>query len=191
MRKVIAVAASVGGGKSSLTTALAQALGDAPVLRFDDYQTATRQSVDELEAWLAAGADFDALQAPGLADEMARLRGGPEQGGWLVFEMPLGRAYRETAAAIDLLVWLDVPLDVALARKLRELAHAASSEPQADARDALHWIDDYLGHYLTTVRKVLDVQRTRVPAAADIVLDGCAATGELVRQVLERLAEGA
>lgn len=190
MRKVIAVAAPVGGGKSSLTDALAALLGDAPVLRFDDYQQATRQSVEELEAWLAAGADFNTLHAPGLVEQLDRLRSDAGQGEWLVFEMPLGRAYRATAGAIDMLVWLDVPLDVALARKLRELAASARSAPLEDARAALQWIDDYLGHYIATVRKVLQAQRERVAPMADVVLDGCVDTNTLARQVLTRIRDG-
>lgn len=188
MRKVIAIAAPVGGGKSSLAAALARALGDAPLLSFDDYQQATRQSVPELESWLAAGADFNALQAPGLAEQLDRLRGDAGQG-WLVFEMPLGRAWQPAASAIDLLVWLDVPLDVALARKLRELAGAAASAPPDEAHAALQWIDDYLGHYLAVVRKVFLAQRERVPGGADLELDGSAPTDILVQQVLAHIGE--
>ncbi|HEY4542909.1 MAG TPA: hypothetical protein VIG66_11115 [Noviherbaspirillum sp.] len=187
MRRVIAIAAPVGGGKSSLAGALAQALDNAPILRFDDFQLATRQSIPELQAWLARGADFDALEAPGLTEELARLRGEVAHGGWLVFEMPLGRTYAATANAIDLLVWLDVPLDVALARKLRELAAGANVGSAEDARMALQWMESYLAHYMTTVRKVLEVQRQRVPQQADLVLDGCADVQTLLAQVLERV----
>lgn len=189
MRKVIAIAAPVGGGKSSLAVALAHALDDCPILRFDDYELATRQSVDELNAWLAAGADFNVLPAPGVVEALKDLRGDERQGGWLVFEMPLGREYAATAASIDLLVWLDVPLDVALARRLRELAAAARSAPELDARAALGWIDDYLGHYSAVVRKVLDAQRSRVPIRSDLSLDGCTEPHALVQQVLKRIGE--
>ncbi|HEY8606577.1 MAG TPA: hypothetical protein VIM12_05625 [Noviherbaspirillum sp.] len=187
MRRVIAIAAPVGGGKSSLAAALARALDDAPVLRFDDFQRATRQSVETLDAWLAQGADFDLLEAPGLAARLEQLRRSEGQDGWVVFEMPLGRAWRATAAAIDLLVWLEVPADIALARKLRELAAAASAAPAHSARDALRWIDDYLAHYTATIHRVLAMQRTRVPAAADVVLDGSADTPTLLREVLHHM----
>lgn len=188
MRKVIAIAAPVGGGKSSLAAALAHAL-DAPMLCYDDYETATHRSVAELQDWLALGADFERLEAPGLVEQLAQLRAADSgsHDSWVVFEMPLGRAWSPTAAFIDVLVWLDVPADIALARKLRELAAAARLDQPDGAREALRWLDDYLGHYLTTVHRVLDVQRQRVPADADLVLDGRGATGDLLQQVLAGL----
>lgn len=186
MRKVIAVAGPVGAGKSSLTQALARALGDAPVLRFDDYQQATRQSVEQLEQWLSAGADFNTLEAPGLLDALEQLRGGAGESGWLVFEMPLGRAYRNTAGHIDLLVWLDIPLDVALARKLRELAGSALAAGGPNIADTLHWMHDYLAHYMAVVRRVLLAQQACVKAEADLVVDGEAASAALVHAILVR-----
>lgn len=189
MRKVIAIAAPVGGGKSALAAALARALGDCPVLHFDDYQLATRQSVDDLKEWLAAGADFDALPAPGVAEALDDMRGDEGQTGWVVFEMPLGREYRATAASIDLLIWLDVPLDIALARKLRELVVAARPAPESEAHAILHWIDEYLGHYLAVVRNVLQVQRARIAPTADLLLDGGADTETLLQQLLAHIGQ--
>lgn len=35
-------------------------------------------------------------------------------GDHVILEMPLGREYAETAQAIDIVIWIDTPLDVAL-----------------------------------------------------------------------------
>lgn len=197
-RKVIAVAAPIGGGKSALVTALALALHDATTLRFDDYENATRQSVDELAKWLADGADFDQLQAPGLVEDFTSLRNGdalidrhgavvPAGAQDLIFEMPLGRAWSATADHIDILIWVDVPLDIALARRIREVSADMLRQDAATAKRGLAWLNDYLGHYIATIHKVLEAQRSVVRVQADIIIDGTQPIASLVQQVLSHL----
>lgn len=184
MSRVIAVAAPIGGGKSLLARELARAL-DSTTLDFDDYETATRQSVGQLAAWLADGADFDQLEAPGLATELTRLRtlaATPE----LVFEMPLGYSWSATASAIDVLVWIDVPLDLALARRLRDITATASAHHPAQTLD---WLNAYLAHYICTIHGVLAEQLRVVRPRADLILDGRAEPAVLVRQVLDFLGK--
>lgn len=196
---MIAVAAPIGGGKSALVQGLAAALGGAASLHFDDYELATRQSPEQLARWIAAGADFNSLRAPGFAAALHALRRGEavadpagaepiRPSRFLVIEMPLGRAYAETAELIDFLVWVDTPLDLALARNLRSLTVAALAE-NADPRGFLRWLDAYLGQYLDQVRLILELQRTRVAPAADLVLDGTRTQAELIADTASRIGE--
>lgn len=192
LRRVLAVAAPIGGGKSALVDGLAAALGGAPTLRFDDYEIATRQSVDALGEWLAAGADFDRLQAPGLADALQALRSADAAApspATLVFEMPLGRAWTATAADIDLLVWVDVPLDVALARRVRDICGGLLQREPADLRHGVAWLHDYLSHYSRVLHGVLQAQQQSVRPQADLVLDGRHDVGTLVGQVMTFMAQ--
>lgn len=196
---MVAVAAPIGGGKSALVYGLAAALGGAATLHFDDYELATRQSPEQLARWIAAGADFNSLRAPGFADALHSLGRGEtiadRAGGepirptrFLVLEMPLGRAYAETAELIDYLVWVDTPLDLALARNLRSLTVAALAE-NADPPGFLRWLDAYLGQYMDQVRLILELQRTRVAPAADLVLDGTRTQAELIAEAASRIGE--
>lgn len=203
---VIAVAAPIGGGKSALVNALAQALGNAVTLRFDDYEMATGQSVEQLALWLAEGADFDRLQAPGLAEDLIALREGRGIGsrstgrqgpavtaagmrevGTVVFEMPLGRAWSQTAPLIDVLVWVDAPLDIALARRLREVTAGILHREPADLRPGLVWMHDYLGHYTGTLHAVLSAQRQAVRPQADLAVGGQGDVAAMTAQVLQFL----
>lgn len=183
MTFIIAVAAPIGGGKTALVKGLAQALNGASTLHFDHYELATRKTPEELARWLAAGADFNQLRAPGLLCALQALqRGEPVSdpaggqmilpGDYLILEMPLGRAYAETAELIDVVIWLDIPLDVALARKLREFTAQALADDTEDPRGFLRWLDAYLDQYTEQVRAILQLQKQRVAAGADIVLDG-------------------
>lgn len=196
---MIAVAAPIGGGKSALVQGLARALGGAACLHFDDYELATRQSPEQLARWIAAGADFNSLHAPGFADALRalgrgesivdRVSGKPiSPTRFVVLEMPLGRTYAETAELIDYLVWVDTPLDLALARNLRSLTVAALAE-DTEAPGFLRWLDAYLGQYMDQVRLILELQRARVAPAADLVLDGTRTQADLIADAASRIGE--
>lgn len=197
--KVIAIAAPVGGGKSTLCLALARALDNAPTLHFDDYQRATARPPTELQAWLNDGGDVSAFVEPALVRDLGLLKSGQpiahRAGGaaiqparYIVLEMPLGRAHAETSALIDLLFWIDVPLDVALARNLRGMTTAVlASGPAQDPRKFVAWLDQYLVNYLQVVRKVFVRQREVVAPQADVVLDGSADIETLVASALAEI----
>ena len=74
--------------------------------------------------WLARGADYDELPLGSLAADLARLKqGAPPVGSertrpLILFDTLVGRAHAATAPLIDRLVWIDIPLDIALARKI-------------------------------------------------------------------------
>ncbi|MDZ4253873.1 MAG: hypothetical protein U1A72_14990 [Sulfuritalea sp.] len=183
MTFIVAVAAPIGGGKTALVKGLAQALNAASTLHFDHYELATRKTPEELARWLAAGADFNELSAPGLLSALQALKRGEPvtnpasgqailPGDYLILEMPLGRAYAATAELIDVVIRLDIPLDVALARKLRELTAQALADDHEDPGGFLRWLDAYLDQYTEQVRAILQLQQQRVAAGADIVLDG-------------------
>lgn len=190
MTHVIAIAGPPGSGKSTLAHALAQMLGSAGILEFDRYEQATARSPQDLGRWLREGADFNALAALGLRSDLERLKGEPSARRYLLFEMPLGREHAETAPLIDFLIWIDLPLDVALARKLRELTDRALHSPAPDEHGrALAWLNGYLDSYLAVVREVLVVQHNRVRPGADLIVDGLADFPSLVEQTAQFLQQ--
>src|SRR5262249_53334721 len=129
VRRVIALSGVSCAGKSSLMRKTAELLGEAACLEFDDYNGVSFYPPD-LSAWVAAGADPDEWRTPEFAAALQALRQGqrvtlPEGKGvveprpYLVVEEPFGRARREVSASLDYVVYLDLPLDIAMIRKLR------------------------------------------------------------------------
>ena len=168
---VIAIAAPPGGGKTTLSKTISAGLCNAPILHYDDFERITRQSPAEIEAWLDRGARLDEIPAPGFAEELRKMRTGDAE--YVVVDSPLGRAHPPTAAMVDFLIFVDTPLDIALARIVRDQAKLAAGSPQPGAaRDFATWLEGYLDNYTRFMRRSYDVQRTTVMPQADLVLDG-------------------
>jgi uridine kinase len=195
MGHVVAVAGPAGGGKSSLVRGLVETLGDAAAIYMDDYQRITREPVRKIVQWMRRGADFDEFSIPLLGDHLERLKRGeavidpvtmreiPARR-YIVFETHFGRAHRATGRHIDLLVWIDTPLDVALARNLRDLIRPLLREngPEPD-RDRMARLHDYVENYLADVRSLLLMQRDKVGASADVTVDGSGKPERIVEEV--------
>ena len=64
---VFAVCGIPGSGKTTLCNAIQRTTG-AALVSYDRYENITQTPPDELAAWLASGADFADIQAPGLSE---------------------------------------------------------------------------------------------------------------------------
>ena len=184
--RVIAIAAPPGGGKTTLSGLLSARLCGCPVLHFDDHEVATRRAPTEVEAWLDRGAPLEEVAAPGFAEGLAALVGSDAR--HILVDGPLGRAYAPTAALIDLVLYLDTPFDLALARVLRGQAAHAARAPEAGApRQFAQWLEAYLANYQGFIRRSYTMQREVVLPGADLMLDGALPMERLVDLALDAI----
>lgn len=200
MRYVVAVAGPPGAGKTSLIKALASTLTDATTIFFDSYETATEKPMSDIVEWNKNGASYDDFVLPELSSGLERLKSGQpvtdpasgleiKPGKYILFETPLGKAHADTARFIDLLVWIDVPLDVALARKIGDFTRLfVARHGGDDAMGYLSWLGNYVENYLVGIRDTLQVQRERVAAGADIVVDGLTRLDAMAAQTAQEIA---
>jgi len=175
---VITVSGPSGAGKSSTVRAVADQLGTASCFYFDDYGEAMQQPEDGL-AWIADGADFTAFVLPQFGQDVARLRQGEtvttstgrivEPAPFLVIEEPFGSGRTDMKGLVDFGVCIDVPMEVALARRLLETSERWSGT--AEAR--LEWTTNYLKSYLYEgMREVYIAINERVREHSHLLLDG-------------------
>jgi thymidylate kinase len=87
------------------------------------------------------------------------------------------------ATLIDLLVFVDTPLDVAMARRIIRDHSVVAQETAAAVLDRLR---AELAHYLEKARyPYLNTDRHK--SGSDLVLDGCRSLQELRNNILERI----
>jgi uridine kinase len=203
MGYVVAVAAPIGGGKTTFVRAVAEALGDAQTLHFDRYEKLTSEPMSYLRDWMKNGADFNDFHVPELPNVLEKLKAGDtvvdpatrleiKPTKYVIFEMPLGKEHLETARFIDLLVWIEIPLDIALARKIKEFTERLIHQhDEKNLREGIAWMDQYLDNYLQVICDILRLQHQKIRPTADIIINGTQyferAVREATQAILKRL----
>ena len=190
-RLVIAVSGTSGAGKTTLATKVVELLKDAVLLRFDDY---IRLGNDPavVTAWLQTGARPDDLKIPQMARDLRALIAGQpvhlpgdlgvvEPAGFIVLEEPFGRSRAELAPVIGLAVHLEVPADIALARRV---TRAIDSPATAGPEQRLEEIRYDLRTYLIAGREAYKSAERAARESADLVLDGMSPVDELATEVV-------
>ncbi len=190
---VIALSSYTGGGKTTLARSLASLL-NATLLTWDDYDEAGFMThPKDWRTWLADGADNNAWKVPQLAKDLAQLKQGqtiisPVDGSslapskYLIFDAPLGYAHQETGQYIDFLVFIDTPLDVAMARRILRDYFAGGSTLTEEQIKMLK--GDMESHLEFAREAYLNMDKTIKPFA-DLVLEGTLAVDVLSQKIIE------
>jgi len=176
---VIAVAGPSGAGKTTLVNILAEKLS-AERLFFDSYPEVMVDGGDFV-SWLEKGGDPPGIEKPGLV-EAVRSAGA----GYVVVEEPFGRSRPDLAALIDVSVVIDLPLELAMARRrARTLAiyyrDASPEEIEKYVEKDDLWIRDFGLKLYSRVQEL-------AMASCDIRLDGHLEPGEMAEQAIGLLA---
>ena len=172
--RVVGITAVGGGGKTAAARRLAGVLGDAVAIHFDDYDETNVHPAD-LQRWFADGADYDAYQTPLFTRHLQTLKAGhsifyPIGGtivgpaSYVVADAPLGRAQSDSGRLIDLLVFIDTPLDVAMARRILRDIELADEPLQ-------HVIAELAG-YEARARPIYEHFQERMRADSDLIIEG-------------------
>ena len=194
---IIAVAGMPGAGKSTLIRNAMQTLGDSDSLHFDDYTRGT--DYPNIPEWVAAGCDPNEWISPGLAEDLSRLKAGhavqtPNTGrrveprASILMEEPFGRSRNAIAQYIDMVVTIDLPIDIALARRLLRDINTPDMVSSAEkARDHVH---SYCRRFLFESRRELILAGQRCALqSCDLVLDGTKPMAALTSKFLTTLDE--
>jgi uridine kinase len=178
MKSLVTISGFSGSGKTSLTDALATNLKDALVLKFDELDSLMVWS-DDYPEWLAQGADYEAFN-------LDRMRAHVDQtikeshARCVIFDYPNGKLHSAFKDVIDLAVYVDTPLDIAMARRLlRDLPNEHSA--------AQEWLKEELQAYLVAGRNAYLEMDKQVKPSCDLLVDGTRPIDELVSIILQEM----
>ncbi|MFA6729422.1 MAG: AAA family ATPase [Eubacteriales bacterium] len=110
---VISISGVSGGGKTTVTNALKDSLKNSVVVSFDDYDDIKLER--DINDWSADTNDENEWYVEPLAKTIERLLNEPFD--FIIVDYPFGYRNSRVGQYINFAVFVDTPLDIALARR--------------------------------------------------------------------------
>lgn len=179
---VLCIAACSGGGKTTLVNEILKHLNNAKAIYFDSYE------VDFLKQdyyqWSINGNNYNEWHFEPIAQDIEKLL--KENLDYILLDFPVGYANDLIAKYIDYTVFIDTPLDIALARRLiRDYLRRDPKRKKID--NLMEHMDKSLSYYLTHHRITYLNHINTVKTSSDYIVDGCKSTENISRELIERL----
>jgi uridine kinase len=197
MPLIVSVCGAPGSGKSALIGSAVAALGDADSLHaFEEYSHISDFPSD-IPRWLAAGANPNEWRSDKLVKDLAQLHSGRDvtlpagnrvvkAARTVLIEDFFGRKRTALAPFLTSVVYVNVPLEIALARRLlRDINRGPFKDDSQKARD---YVASFCGRYLGELRELYVIANRYAAEDADLILDGMKPTDLLTREFLQFLS---
>ena len=190
---IIAIAGASGSGKSTLVRALAQRLKNTETMHFDDYRPNYGNLTQDLQN-LRRG---NHITYPGDNRQI-------NAGKVIILEEPTGRTRKGMSDKIDFLVYINLPLEVSLARVILRSIKQSEDEginafyktigPQFEPKFSvekptmlMHILVWQLEMYLKQHRQQYLVDHENNLKDADLVVDGLKSLNQLILEITEKV----
>jgi uridine kinase len=174
--KIISIAAISGGGKTTITKTLARKMNNTKELFFDDYNF--ENSPVDLIKWVNEGANYNLWNLKPLLSDIDVLINSKEAPSYILLDYPFSYKNDSMKNLIDLSVYIDTPLDVAMARRL---LRDYSNNP-------ITKIHNNLNFYLKYGRKAYLEMETTIKPNSDTVIDGTLSPDKLVEIIIKEIS---
>lgn len=170
--KIIAIGAVTAGGKTTVVKAVKDRLPKTAALYFDDYTF--EGEVEDFGKWLSEGADCNVWDlSPLKADTEKLISCGKYE--YLLLDYPFAYLHKMMRDYLDTCIFIDTPLDIALARRvLRDMKDASADDIRTEMDSYLKFARPAYIHMLKTV----------LPSS-DHVIDGTRPLAEIVDEVIK------
>lgn len=170
--QVFAIAAVTAGGKTTSVKEMIRWLPNVQSLHFDAYRF--EGEVDDFYQWVQDGADYNVWNLTPLEKDIIKIK---EEGKceYLILDYPFAYCNAQIEKYIDVAVFIDTPLDIALARRiLRDMGNASGEKIRSDLRGYLEY------------GRVAYVQMLKdILPSSDHVIDGTKSVEAIVEEIIE------
>lgn len=130
--KIIAIAAVTAGGKTTIVNEIKKQLPNTKSLQFDDYSF--EGEVDDFNTWTRQGADYNVWDLSPLVKDILEIKENTDCE-YLLLDYPFAYCHKELSEYIDCAIFIDTPLDIAMARRiLRDMKAATGEEIRQDLK---------------------------------------------------------
>lgn len=169
---VISIAAVSGGGKTTIVKQLNEKLHNSKALFFDTYDL---EGPENIISWVDNGANYDEWNLSPFLEELEILLS--ERLDFIILDYPFAYKHSLISRFIDLSVFIDTPLDVALVRRLTRDFHGNTTQ------NIISDMDNYVSGGR---RGYLEMLKTIKPDS-DIIVDGTLPIFEIADIICERI----
>lgn len=170
--KVIAIAAVTAGGKTTTVNELKRQLSNVQTLHFDDY--VFEGEVDNFYQWVLDGADYNVWNLEPLEQDILKVKNNGACD-YLILDYPFAYCNEQIRKYIDVAVFIDTPLDIALARRvLRDMSNASGEDIR----------NDLMG-YLKYARIAYVQMQKDILSSSNYVIDGTMSTESIVENIIK------
>lgn len=171
--KVIAIAAVTAGGKTTTVNTLKRHLPNVRTLHFDDFTF--EGEVDDFHQWVLDGADYNVWNLEPLEKDILNIQKSEGTCDYLILDYPFAYCNAQISKYIDMAIFIDTPLDIALARRLlRDMGDASGQEIR----------NDLMGYLKFARPSYIQMQKDILPSS-DYVIDGTTSTEAIVEKILD------
>ncbi|WP_067730495.1 AAA family ATPase [Oceanobacillus damuensis] len=170
---VIAIAGVSGGGKTTIAKHLNERLHNSKTLYFDDYDF---DGPDDIIEWVDNGANYDKWDLAPLIRDIEALLAEPLD--YIVLDFPFAYKHSKISNLIDFAVYIDTPLDIAMARRVIRDFNNSSNESILIEME--NYISDGRRGYLEMLKSI--------KPDSDIIVDGSLSVVKITDNIYEAIS---
>ncbi|BCN30894.1 GNAT family N-acetyltransferase [Anaeromicropila herbilytica] len=173
--KIIAIAAVSGGGKTTIVNELHKRLSLSKAIYFDDYDF--EKYPEDFYEWVKNGADYNEWNLGKMVRDINDILA-HEQLNYILLDYPFAYKNDMVTPYIDYSIFINTPLDIAMARRIVR-DYVSNQSPER--------LNAELNYYLLHGRiAYLEMLNTVMPDS-DYIIDGSLSIEEIVTKILEKI----
>lgn len=172
--RVISITGVSGGGKTTVAKYLNKKLDNSKILYFDDYDF---DGPDDIIEWVDNGANYDEWTLTPLIRDVENLFAEPLD--YIILDFPFAYKHAKMSHLIDLTIYIDTPLDIAMARRvIRDFKNSSNESILID-----------MENYLSNGRRGYLEMLKSIKPNSDLIVDGSLSVSKIIDHICQTISD--